>query len=150
MKEIGKLIQALRKEHHMTQEHLAEKIGVTKQTISNYEGNKRRPDYEELEAICDTFNVPMGFFLTNEEQKRELNEVYAREGISARISIDTKDTLRHQQTLDAIINQLMDLKNNDKSVILNEQETLLIDAFRHMTTSTQRKFLAMLNQWRDF
>lgn len=60
----------------MTQDDLARELGVSKQTISNYERNKRKPGYEELEAIADIFNVPMGFFLSEQEQREKLNQIY--------------------------------------------------------------------------
>ena len=60
----------------MTQDDLAKELNVSKQTISNYERNKRKPGYEELEAIADVFNVPMGFFLSEQEQQEKLNQIY--------------------------------------------------------------------------
>ena len=76
MKTFGHMIAQVRKEQGHTQESLAKALGLTKQTISKYEKDKRRPDYEMLEAICDTLNVPMEFFLTKEEQEAELGEIY--------------------------------------------------------------------------
>lgn len=76
MNDFGRLISKLRAEHGMTQDDLARELGVSKQTISNYERNKRKPGYEELEAIADAFNVPMGFFLSEQEQQEKLNQIY--------------------------------------------------------------------------
>lgn len=76
MKNIGSLIAKLRKEKGLSQEDFAAAIGCTKQAISNYERNTRKPDYEMLEAIADEFNVPMGFFLSEEEQKEKLDRIY--------------------------------------------------------------------------
>lgn len=76
MKDFGTLIAKLRREKGLSQEEFASAIGCTKQTISNYERNRRKPDYETLEAIADEFNVPMGFFLSEEEQKAKLRRIY--------------------------------------------------------------------------
>lgn len=73
MKNIGSLIAAVRIDRKMTQADLAMQIGCTKQAVSHYEKNNRRPSYETLEAICDVLNVPMGFFLSEEERRMELN-----------------------------------------------------------------------------
>lgn len=78
MKLFGASIAQLRKECGFTQESLARELGVTKQTISNYESDKRRPDYEMLEAICDALNVSMECFLSKEEQEAELGEIYKK------------------------------------------------------------------------
>ena len=76
MKDFGALISKLRKERDMSQEELATALNCTKQTVSNYERNTRKPGYETLEAIADIFNVPMGFFLTEEEQQEKLKQIY--------------------------------------------------------------------------
>lgn len=52
----------------MTQPELAEKIGVSRSAISMYEGGKREPEYEVLEAIADTFNVDMNTLIGKENQ----------------------------------------------------------------------------------
>ena len=75
-RDIGQLMSTLRKERGLSQERLAELLNCTKQTISNYECNKRRPDYEMLEAIADVLNVPMAFFISKEEQREELDKIY--------------------------------------------------------------------------
>lgn len=75
MNDIGKLLSTIRKERKFSQDGLAKKLGMTKQTISNYEQNKRRPDYETLEAICDILNVPVTFFISSTERDQELQRV---------------------------------------------------------------------------
>lgn len=91
MKTFGRMIAQVRKDHGHTQESLAKALGITKQTICNYEKDKRRPDYEMLEAICDTLNVPMEFFLTKEEQEAELGEIY--KNYQAQDAAQVRDTL---------------------------------------------------------
>ena len=76
MKDFGPIIAKIRNEKGLSQEEFASLLGVTKQTISNYERGKRRPDYEVLEAIADVLNVPMGYFLTEEEQAKKLKTIY--------------------------------------------------------------------------
>lgn len=48
MRDIGKNIKALRKKKGMTQEALAEALFVTRQTVSNYETGRSRPDLDML------------------------------------------------------------------------------------------------------
>lgn len=72
MIDVGKMIIALRKEHGMTQAELAQRLNCSKQAISNYENNRRNPDYETLESLADVFNVPIGFLVTPEDQAKEL------------------------------------------------------------------------------
>lgn len=75
MDAIGKLLKTLRKEAGFTQEEFGRRIGVSKQAVSNYEADIRRPDYETLEAIADVLNKPIGFFISPEEQQKELTRI---------------------------------------------------------------------------
>lgn len=57
MRDIGKNIKELRQLKNMTQDELAEKLFVTRQTISNYETGKSRPDIEMLTRIAETLET---------------------------------------------------------------------------------------------
>ena len=61
--ELGKRITEIRKENNMTQEELAEKFHVTRQTISNWENGKSYPDIETLVHISNEFNVSLDMAL---------------------------------------------------------------------------------------
>lgn len=56
MKFEEKLIK-LRKEHALSQEELAEKLDVTRQTVSKWELGQSKPDMEKLVKISNVFNV---------------------------------------------------------------------------------------------
>lgn len=53
-----KLIK-LRKDNSLTQDELAEKLYVSRQTVSNWENGKFYPDIETLILISNTFNIPL-------------------------------------------------------------------------------------------
>lgn len=57
MKDIGKNIKQLRMDRTMTQDELAEKLFITRQTVSNYEVGKSRPDVEMLTRIADALET---------------------------------------------------------------------------------------------
>ena len=57
MDTIAKNIRAKRMEKGMTQEDLASKIFTTRQTISNYETGKSKPDYETIGKIAEALGV---------------------------------------------------------------------------------------------
>ena len=53
-------IRALRFHHgEMTQQDLADRIGVTRQTVNAMEGNKYSPSLEVAFRIARLFNVPL-------------------------------------------------------------------------------------------
>ncbi|MBR4875347.1 MAG: helix-turn-helix transcriptional regulator, partial [Clostridia bacterium] len=53
MRDIGKNIRDLRIQKGLTQEQLAEQLFVTRQTVSNYENGKSRPDVEMIQKIAE-------------------------------------------------------------------------------------------------
>ena len=57
MRDIGKNIKDLRTRKNMTQDELAEKLFVTRQTVSNYETGKSRPDVEMLMKIAEVLDA---------------------------------------------------------------------------------------------
>ncbi len=50
-------IAFLRKQHHMTQEDLAQELGVTNQSVSKWESGQCCPDIQLLPMIADLFSV---------------------------------------------------------------------------------------------
>ena len=66
MPNLGKLIAAYRHERGMSQTKLANLLGVTKQTISNYERDFRIPDYATLMQISKVLNVPMSYLVNKD------------------------------------------------------------------------------------
>ena len=64
----------LRKERKMTQEDLAEKVGLTKGAIGMYETDKRKPDYDTLLKFADIFNVSTDFLLSHTVSDNLQNE----------------------------------------------------------------------------
>lgn len=56
---IGEKIISERKKHKFNQEDLAELIGVTRQTISNWELNETSPDLKQAQKLSDIFNISM-------------------------------------------------------------------------------------------
>ena len=53
MRDIGKNIKLIRQAKEMTQEELAEALYVTRQTVSNYENGRSRPDLDMLLKIAE-------------------------------------------------------------------------------------------------
>ena len=76
---IGKFISELRKEKNMTQEQLAEKLGVTDKSISRWENGKTMPDYSLLKDLCDILSISinelfLGEKISNEDYKKKADE----------------------------------------------------------------------------
>ena len=52
-------IYALRRKAGLSQEQLAERLEVTRQTISKWEGGHSAPDLEKLQAMAAVFGVTL-------------------------------------------------------------------------------------------
>ena len=65
---IGNNISALRKKKGITQEELANELGVSAQAVSKWENNSSCPDVSLLTQIADYFNVSVDALLRAEEE----------------------------------------------------------------------------------
>ena len=57
----------LRKYHNWSQEELAEKIGVSRQTLSKYETGESLPDIEKCRMLADLFGVTTDDLIRHEK-----------------------------------------------------------------------------------
>lgn len=75
--ELGNKIKKLRLSHGLTQEKLAEKLGVAFQTISKWENNVCAPDIEMLPKLSVIFGVSIDeiFDLTTEQRLRRIENM---------------------------------------------------------------------------
>lgn len=90
---IGKTIKELREEREITQEKLAEMIGVTQDSISLWEKNKRIPNTPYIIALCKVFNISSDYLLGLE------NDDGSRSETSYEFEYDHNDThLKHKET----------------------------------------------------
>jgi transcriptional regulator with XRE-family HTH domain len=62
----GKVLHLLRKQGDLKQEDIAHKIGVQKNTISNYENNVSKPHYEQLVKLCNLFKVDPNYLMQDD------------------------------------------------------------------------------------
>ena len=58
--ELGKQIKMHRKEMQLSQEELADRVYVSRQTISNWENDKSYPDVNSLVLLSEVFQVSLG------------------------------------------------------------------------------------------
>ena len=65
-------IKNLRRKNNMTQEQLAQRVGLTKSVISAYETGIRMPSYDSLLAISRVFKVSCDFLLGNESSDLDI------------------------------------------------------------------------------
>lgn len=77
---IGNKITELRKKRNYTQEQLAEKVGVTRQTLSNWESNITSPDLNQASILCEELKININDLIDNnvEIEIKETNKVLSK------------------------------------------------------------------------
>ncbi|WP_242359553.1 helix-turn-helix domain-containing protein [Lactococcus petauri] len=72
---IGKRIREYRKIYNLSQEQLADKIFVSRQTVSNWENDKTYPDIQSIISLAILFNISLDEFIREdlEEMKMKIS-----------------------------------------------------------------------------
>ena len=63
---IGKFIAKCRKDKHMTQQELADKLGVSDRTDGNWENGRNMPDLSLFKPLCKEFNISLNDLMSGE------------------------------------------------------------------------------------
>ncbi|MBQ7783011.1 MAG: helix-turn-helix transcriptional regulator [Oscillospiraceae bacterium] len=77
----GKFISHKRKEKNLTQEQLAEKLGVSNKTVSKWETGKCMPDYSVVKLLCEELEITVAELLDGEDAEKRSVRVYDEEQI---------------------------------------------------------------------
>ena len=59
-------LKKIRKEHHLSQEQLAEKLGVSRQSVSKWESNLAYPEMDKVLQLCKLFDLNMDELLNQD------------------------------------------------------------------------------------
>ncbi len=82
-KKVGEIIQEERKKRGLTQEDVAKKLFVSRQTILKWEKDESMPDIYKLRDLSDVFNCDIGHLVGEyAETTREINDVCEKTHLS--------------------------------------------------------------------
>lgn len=86
---VNEKIYNLRKEHNLSQEELADKLNVSRQTISKWELGESTPDFDKIVPICELFNISTEELLRDRKsiKKDDENKVDITKAVLICISI---------------------------------------------------------------
>ena len=85
-------MRASRREQNLTQEQLAQQLGVSNKTISKWENGTCMPDYSIIQRLCEAIHVSLPELMDGEDAAEDSMRVYDDEQIL--------DLLRHMQELE--------------------------------------------------
>lgn len=94
-----KRLALLRKEYGMSQAELAEKLGVTQQTISKYENGTREPDSKTLKILATMFNTSIDYLLGNSDIKKPSPESDIPQEYTDKYKVTKKDIEQHDEVI---------------------------------------------------
>lgn len=69
---IGMNIMSLRKAHNLTQEELAEKLSVSRQTLAKWERGEGEPDISSCKLMAEIFRVSLDDLVNYKEEDEEV------------------------------------------------------------------------------
>lgn len=70
---LGEKLYQLRKTKNLSQEEAAEKLNVTRQTISKWETNQSTPDFDKIIPLCNLYKISTDELLTNQLKEKRQN-----------------------------------------------------------------------------
>ncbi len=77
LEKIGKFIAESRKAKNITQQELAEKLGVSDRTIGNWENGRNMPDVSLFKPLCSELDITLNDLLSGEKvQEKEEKEKF--------------------------------------------------------------------------
>lgn len=143
-KRIGIFIAECRKEKKLTQEQLADKLGVTNRSVSRWENGKNMPDYSILKELCSILGIDINEFLSGEHIVKEDIESY---------SIDN---------LDLVLKEYYNLKKQKKTIktilisisimficFMFKSFTFCRDFFTFLLTPTDSDYISKIDEYND-
>ncbi len=90
---IGKFILECRKEKKLTQTELAEKLGVTDKSVSNWENGRNMPDLSLFKPLCEILEISINDLISGEKISKDKYQEKLEENIITTIDYTNKKIL---------------------------------------------------------
>ena len=115
----GENLIELRKLHNMSQEELAELIGISRQTLSKYETGESLPDIEKCKMIADVFGVLLDDLVNyNKVDNMGLGVPPKGKHMFGMVKVGDKG----QIVIPAKARKVFDIKPGDSLIVLGDEE----------------------------
>ena len=72
---LGQRLIELRKSKQLSQEEVADKLNVTRQTISKWETDQSSPEFDKIIPLCELFETPVSEILGESIEEKETNDL---------------------------------------------------------------------------
>ena len=129
---------SLRKMNHMSQEELADRLHISRQTLSKYETGESLPDIEKCKAIADVFDVSMDDLVNDEQTDYGLGVPPRGKHMFGMVKVGDKG----QIVIPAKARKLFQINPGDNLIVLG-------DEMQGIAMLKEENFLAMVNAFRE-
>lgn len=117
----GQRIKLARRNAGLTQKELGQKLGITYQTLAQWENDLRKPKFETLKRIADALGVPVGELLGLEDMGGGLWGHEADDSTVMKLAQNIKAHMAPKAKLNAAFDQL---NNEGQGVAVQRVEEL--------------------------
>lgn len=100
---IGKFIAECRKTKKITQSELAEQLGVTDRSVSNWENGKNMPDLSLFKSLCKILDITINELLSGEKLSKQEYQEKFEENIVNTIDYSTNKLNKYHQLISLIL-----------------------------------------------
>lgn len=143
MNNIGQRIKELRKKNDLTQERLADYLGVTYKAVSKWECGKTMPDILLLPKIADAFECSIDelFSYIPKKNREEIN-LFPGDGIPKDMKKYVSEQIRGQLDHNGSTNRLLEIMAENLSgefELTDENIERLLDAYREMYQGVRKQ-----------
>lgn len=132
---IGKFMATLRKEKKLTQEQLAEKLGVNNRTVSRWENGHCLPDLSLLEEISKEFDVSVSEILNAKRMTRE-ELIELRDSINLLIDLDDTGKVKKADELNKTF--IPEIEKGYEIYKITKEQNIEKDEFYYITVNKSK------------
>lgn len=110
-------IRDSRKKKHLTQKQLAKKVGVSHNTISDWESGNHKPDADMIMTLCDVLEVDANYMLDWKEKKASYD---IKEKLKS--ALKENDFFDGEDLTEETFNKLLKFIEKNKEFIIDKKE----------------------------
>lgn len=119
---LGDRLRAIRKEHGLTQQNIADVLGVDRTTYTVYEGGSITPSPATLVKLSQIYNVTVGYLIGVEENHPELRKIPDEKQEKKLLSSDPISLLKKEEK--ELMLYFRVLSDAEKHKIIDEMKAL--------------------------
>lgn len=128
---------SLRKLHDLSQEELADRLQVSRQTLSKYETGESLPDIERCKQLAEIFGVSLDDLVNYDTAATGLNVPPKGRHVFGLVTVGDKG----QIVIPAKARKIFNIQPGDKLIVLGDES-------QGLALLSERDFLAMVQQMR--